>query len=57
MATHIVDERKLLASGFTLEGRNLIHGESLWSRADEPDRSYKDTEAIAYLDERKKESD
>jgi hypothetical protein len=48
----VVDERKLLAAGFRLEGRNLVHGQSLWSREeDEGIRSYSDDEAQQWLAE------
>jgi hypothetical protein len=50
MPTTVIDERKLLAAGFRLEARHLVRGQSLWSRDDQPDRSYLDDEAIAWLE-------
>ena len=55
MPTRVVDERKLFAAGFRLEGRNLAYGQSLWSREeDEGLRSYSTDEALRWLVERKR---
>ena len=42
MATKVVGERKLLAPGFRIEGRNLVHGQSLWSREEDEGRGLAD---------------
>jgi hypothetical protein len=51
MATKIVDERKLARAGFVRTATNIVHGESLWERDDEPNRSFLDSEAVEWLAE------
>lgn len=57
MATKALDERVILARGFTLVGRNLLRGQSLWSREDESDRSFSDDEVLAWLEQNPPEED
>jgi hypothetical protein len=54
MATKIVDERKLARAGFVRTATNIVHGESLWERDDEPNRSFLDHEAIEWLEQRER---
>jgi phage head maturation protease len=52
--TRAIDERKFYASGFRLVARNIVQGQSLWRRDDDPDRTYTDDEAVVYLAEHEK---
>ena len=52
MATRALDERVVLASGFRLVARNLLgDSQALWTRDDEPARSYSDAEVIDWLEQ------
>jgi len=46
------EEQQLTKAGFVLVVRNIARGESLWERDDTPNRSFLDSEALQWLDER-----
>ena len=58
MGTNVVDERRLVAAGFILMTRSLgFNHESLWRRDDEPDLTFSDAEAMAWLAEHEKKKE
>ncbi len=46
-------EERLTKAGFVMTARAIARGQNLWERDDEPNRSFLDEEALAWLVEQK----